>query len=158
MFNIVLINPEIPQNTGNIARTVLALKCRLHLVKPLGFSIDDTMLKRAGLDYWQFVDVILWESVQDYFENNDLSRMHFFSKKGKKRYDMTGFQPGDHLVFGCESLGLSDEILQKYQDHTVYLPIMDTKVRSINLSSAVSVALFEAMRKNGAFDQLSRFE
>ena len=76
MFNIVLINPEIPQNTGNIARSVLALKCQLHLVKPLGFSIDDTMLKRAGLDYWQFVDVILWESVQNYFENNDIDRMH----------------------------------------------------------------------------------
>lgn len=151
MFNIVLINPEIPQNTGNIARTVLALKCRLHLVKPLGFSIDDASLKRAGLDYWQFVDVTLWKSAQDYFENNDLSRMHFFSKKGKNRYDMTDFLPGDHLVFGCESLGLSDEILLKNSDQTVYLPILDTKVRSINLSSAVSVALFEAMRKNSAF-------
>ena len=151
MFNIVLINPEIPQNTGNIARTTLALKCRLHLVKPLGFSIDDASLKRAGLDYWQFVDVTLWESAEDYFENNDISRMHFFSKKGKKRYDLVDYQLGDHLVFGCESAGLNDEILQKYQDNTVYLPIMDTKVRSINLSSAVSVALFEAMRKNDAF-------
>lgn len=153
MFNVVLINPEIPQNTGNIARTVLALKCTLHLVKPLGFSIDDKSLKRAGLDYWKFVDVVMWDSVEDYFSKNDVEKMHFFSKKGVKRYDKTVYHENDHLVFGCETLGLSNQILSENRDQTVFLPILDTRVRSINLSSTVTVALFEAMRQNDFFKQ-----
>jgi len=151
MFNIVLINPEIPQNTGNAARSVISQKCRLHLVKPLGFKIDDTALKRAGLDYWQFVDVTIWESVEQFFNENDIEKMHFFSKRGKVRYDQAQYSKGDFLVFGRESTGLDPEIIAKYSNKTRYMPMLDTRVRSINLSSTVSVALFEAMRQNDFF-------
>lgn len=153
MFNIVLINPEIPQNTGNIARSVISQKCRLHLVKPLGFTIDDTSLKRAGLDYWQFVDVTIWESVEMFFNENSNEKMHFFSKKGKVRYDQAQYSEGDFLVFGPESTGLDSQTLAKYSNKTRYIPMPDERVRSINLSSAVSVALFEAMRQNGFFNK-----
>ncbi|HRZ79956.1 MAG TPA: TrmH family RNA methyltransferase, partial [bacterium] len=97
MFNIVLINPEIPQNTGNIARSVISQKCRLHLVKPIGFNIDDASLRRAGLDYWQFIDLKIWDSVDVFFSANDMERMHFFPKKGRVRYDQAEYSKGDFL-------------------------------------------------------------
>ncbi len=153
MFNIVLINPEIPQNTGNIARSVISQKCRLHLVKPIGFNIDDASLRRAGLDYWQFIDLKIWDSVDVFFSANDMERMHFFSKKGRVRYDQAEYSKGDFLVFGPESTGLDEEILLKYRNKTRYIPMPDNRVRSINLSSAVSVVLFEAMRQNGFFNK-----
>lgn len=153
MFNIVLINPEIPQNTGNVARSVISQKCALHLVKPIGFRIDDSSLKRAGLDYWQFVDLKVWESTDEFFMSNDIERMHFFSKKGAVRYDQADYSKGDFLVFGPESTGLDSQTLAKYLNKTRYIPMPDERVRSINLSSAVSVALFEAMRQNGFFNK-----
>ena len=153
MFNIVLINPEIPQNTGNIARSVISQKCRLHLVKPIGFKIDDTSLKRAGLDYWQFVDLVVWDSAEDFYDKNDIERMHFFSKKGSVRYDHAEYSKGDFLIFGPESTGLDEKLLAKYPNKTRYIPMPDERVRSINLSSAASVVLFEAMRQNGFFNK-----
>ena len=147
MFEVVLINPEIPQNTGNIARTVLSQKCRLHLVKPYGFRLDTAAVKRAGVDYWKFVEITEWDSADEFFAANDTSKMHFFSQKGRIRYDKTDYKNGDFLVFGCESAGLGDEILGKYVDQTRFLPMLDGRVRSLNLASAATAVIFEAMKQ-----------
>ena len=147
MFEVVLVNPEIPQNTGNIARTVLSQKCRLHLVKPYGFKLDTAAVKRAGVDYWKFVEITEWESADDFFSANDTSKMHFFSQKGKKRYDQVSYKNGDFLVFGCESAGLGDEILGRYRDQTCCLPMLDSRVRSLNLASAATAVIFEGMKQ-----------
>lgn len=148
MFEIVLINPEIPQNTGNIARTVLSQNCRLHLVKPYGFRLDTAAVKRAGVDYWKFVEITEWASKDDFFAANDISKMHFFSQKGRVRYDKVSYKSGDFLVFGCESAGLGDEILEKYASQSRFLPMPDTRVRSLNLASAATAVIFEAMKQN----------
>ena len=147
MFEIVLINPEIPQNTGNIARTVLSQKCRLHLVKPYGFRLDTAAVKRAGVDYWKFVEITEWESADEFFSANDTSKMHFFSQKGLERYDRVSYKSGDFLVFGCESAGLGSEILNKYRSRTRFLPMLDSRVRSLNLASAATAVIFEAMKQ-----------
>ena len=147
MFEIVLINPEIPQNTGNIARTVLSQKCRLHLVKPYGFRLDTAAVKRAGVDYWKFVEITEWESADEFFSANDTSKMHFFSQKGLERYDQVSYKSGDFLVFGCESAGLGSEILNKYHSQTRFLPMLDSRVRSLNLASAATAVIFEAMKQ-----------
>ena len=147
MFEVVLINPEIPQNTGNIARTVLSQKCRLHLVRPYGFRLDTAAVKRAGVDYWKFVEITEWESKEDFFASNDVSKMHFFSQKGEQRYDKVSYKSGDFLVFGCESAGLGDEILSRYGSQTRFLPMLDGRVRSLNLASAATALIFEAMKQ-----------
>lgn len=147
MFEVVLINPEIPQNTGNIARTVLSQKCRLHLVKPYGFRLDTAAVKRAGVDYWKFVEITEWDSADGFFAANDTSKMHFFSQKGKVRYDKASYKNGDFLVFGCESAGLGDEMLGKFADQTRFLPMLDGRVRSLNLASAATAVIFEAMKQ-----------
>ena len=152
MFNVVLINPEIPQNTGNIARTVLSQKSSLHLVKPLGFKIDDKSLKRAGLDYWKFVDVKIWNSLNDFFASTDISRIHLFSTRGENRYDKVEYKKGDFLVFGSESMGLPQKILDSNLDRTRFLPMSDLKVRSLNLASCVSSVVMEALRQNNFFE------
>ena len=153
MFEIVLINPEIPQNTGNIARTVLSQKCRLHLVKPYGFKLDAAAVKRAGVDYWKFVEITEWDSVSDFFASNDTSKMHFFSQKGLMRYDKVSYKSGDFLVFGCESAGLGDEILGRYAARTRFLPMLDKRVRSLNLASAATAVVFEAMKQLDFFEE-----
>ena len=153
MFEIALINPEIPQNTGNIARTALSQKCRLHLVKPYGFRLDTAAVKRAGVDYWKFVEITEWDSTDDFFASNDTSKMHFFSQKGLVRYDKAGYKDGDFLVFGCESAGLGDEILGKYAAQTRFLPMSDKRVRSLNLASAATAVIFEAMKQLDFFEE-----
>lgn len=110
MFNVVLVEPEIPQNTGNIVRTCAATGCRLHLVKPLGFEVSDKYLKRAGLDYWQYADVVYWESLSDFMAANSNGRLWFFTTKGRQRHCDASFKEGDFLIFGKETKGLPEEL------------------------------------------------
>jgi tRNA (cytidine/uridine-2'-O-)-methyltransferase len=146
MFNVVLVEPEIPPNTGNIGRLCLATGSTLHLVKPLGFSIDDRTLKRAGLDYWKEVDVQLWDSFDDLrrLRESD-SRFFFLTTKSKRVYYEVHFRPGDFLVFGRETKGLPENLLAAHSDELLTIPMRGT--RSLNLATAVGIVLFEAMRQ-----------
>jgi tRNA (cytidine/uridine-2'-O-)-methyltransferase len=146
MFNVVLVEPEIPPNTGNIGRLCLATGSTLHLVKPLGFSIDDRTLKRAGLDYWKEVDVQLWDSFDDLSRSRESdSRFFFLTTKSKRAYYDVHFQPGDFLVFGRETKGLPEPLLAAYPEELLTIPMRGT--RSLNLATAVGIVLFEAMRQ-----------
>ena len=146
-LHIVLGEPEIPPNTGNIARTGAATGTRLHLIEPLGFSLDDKHVKRAGLDYWPHVDLHVHPSLQDCLDGVPPEHIWWFSKKaGRLIYD-AAFQPGDWLVFGPETRGLSDEHLQDAGDQLVALPMRGQAVRSYNLGTAAGIALFEALRQ-----------
>jgi tRNA (cytidine/uridine-2'-O-)-methyltransferase len=146
MFNVVLVEPEIPPNTGNIGRLCLATGSTLHLIKPLGFSIDDRELKRAGLDYWKEVDVRLWDSFHDLRQTREMESRFFFltTKSDRAYYDIT-FQPGDFLVFGRETKGLPERLLAAYPNELLTIPMRGT--RSLNLATAVGIVLFEAMRQ-----------
>ena len=153
-FNIVLVEPEIPQNTGNIARTCAATGSDLHLVRPLGFDTSDKMLKRAGLDYWQFVNVYYYDSIEEVMDKFfDGSNFYFLSTKGKIVYSCAGFKDGDFLVFGKETRGLNELLLEKYYDKTLRIPMIG-ETRSLNLSNSVAIVLYEAIRKNG-FENLN---
>lgn len=146
MFNVVLIEPEIPPNTGNIGRLCLATGSTLHLVKPLGFSINDRELKRAGLDYWKEVDVQLWDSFEDLQRAvGPNTRLFFLTTKSDRAYHDVNFQPGDFLVFGRETKGLSEALLEKNAKQLLTIPMRGT--RSLNLATAVAIVLFEAMRQ-----------
>ena len=146
MFNVVLIEPEIPPNTGNIGRLCLATRSILHLVKPLGFSLDDSELKRAGLDYWEEVDVQIWDSFQELQSaQGDAARYFFLSTKSERAYDDVDFREGDFLVFGRETKGLPESLLAKNQDSCLTIPMYGT--RSLNLATAVAIVLFEAVRQ-----------
>ena len=146
MFNIVLVEPEIPQNTGNIARTCAATGCRLHLAGKLGFELSDKYLKRAGLDYWQFVDVKTWKSFDELVEAYPGGNYYFFTTKAKKCYTDAKYCEGDFLVFGKETKGLPEDFLQAHYDSCVRIP-MRSDARSLNLSNAVAVTVFEALRQ-----------
>lgn len=146
MFNVVLIEPEIPPNTGNIGRLCLATGSTLHLIKPLGFSIDDRTLKRAGLDYWKEVDVQLWGSfaqLQAARETN--TRFFFLTTKSTRAYYDVHFRAGDFLVFGRETKGLPEPLLSAHAEELLTIPMRGT--RSLNLATAVGIVLFEAMRQ-----------
>jgi tRNA (cytidine/uridine-2'-O-)-methyltransferase len=146
VFNVVLIEPEIPPNTGNIGRLCLATRSTLHLVKPLGFSIDDRELKRAGLDYWKEVDLRLWDSFQDLQRaQGPAARLFFLTTKSERAYHEVNFLPGDFLVFGRETKGLSEVLLEQNAGHLLTIPMQGT--RSLNLATAVAIVLFEAMRQ-----------
>jgi tRNA (cytidine/uridine-2'-O-)-methyltransferase len=146
MFNVVLIEPEIPPNTGNIGRLCLATGSALHLVKPLGFSIDDRELKRAGLDYWKEVDVQLWDSLEDLQRaQGPDARLFFLTTKSDRAYHDVSFRPGDFLVFGRETKGLSEALLAANAKQLLTIPMRGT--RSLNLATAVAIVLFEAMRQ-----------
>ncbi len=148
MMHIVLHEPEIPQNTGNIVRTCSATGSVLHLIKPLGFSIDDRQLKRAGLDYWHNTDIRVHESFDEFLDKTPGLNRWLFTTKGGKPYHTARFQDGDCLVFGKETAGLPDGIRELYPDACLRLPMIpDT--RSLNLSNSVAVALFEALRQQG---------
>ena len=157
-LNIVLHQPEIPSNTGNIARTCLAAGSTLHLIKPLGFSIDDRQLKRAGLDYWDEVDVRLWESLDSLFAATAdfADRRFFFTTKGRRPYYSAKFRPGDWFFFGRETKGLPESLLKQNEDQCVTIPMlpMAKGVRSLNLSVAAGVAVFEARRQFAAEEAL----
>lgn len=147
MFNIVLVEPEIPQNTGNIARTCAATGCTLHLIKPLGFEISDKYLKRAGLDYWQYVDVKIWESIDELFAAYPGGNFYFFTTKGRHRHDQANFKKGDFLVFGKETKGLPEELLVEHEETCVRIPMLGD-LRSLNLSNSVAIAVYEGLRQN----------
>ena len=147
-LQVVLIEPEIPSNTGSIGRLCLATESTLHLVDPLGFEINDTQLKRAGLDYWQHLDVIRHPSLDAFFESLPKNAsLIFFSKKAKSEYTDHRYQPGSYLIFGKETLGLSEELIQQYSRQTFRIPLYDSRVRSLNLSNAVSIVVYEAIRQ-----------
>jgi tRNA (cytidine/uridine-2'-O-)-methyltransferase len=146
MFNIVLIEPEIPPNTGNIGRLCMATQSTLHLVKPLGFSLDDRQLKRAGLDYWDEVKVRLWNSFDDLRRMQSPNTRYFFlTTKTKRAYYDVAFRPDDFLVFGRETKGLPENLLAANIDRCITIPMHST--RSLNLATAVAIVLFEAVRQ-----------
>lgn len=147
MFNIVLVEPEIPQNTGNIARTCAATGCVLHLVKPLGFEVSDKYLKRAGLDYWQFVDVKIWENFEEFQTAYPDGKFYYFTTKGRKRHIDAYLKRGDFLVFGKETKGLPEELLIKHPDECLRIPMLGD-LRSLNLSNSVAIAVYEGLRQN----------
>jgi len=147
-FNIVLVEPEIPPNTGSIARLCGATNSILHLVKPLGFSTDDRQLKRAGLDYWEHVKIIYWESFEEFLEASRIEKLHFLSKKVARPYTESVYRPGDFLVFGKETKGLPEYILTSLPERCFNIPMENPNIRSINLAMCCGIVLYEAIRQN----------
>jgi tRNA (cytidine/uridine-2'-O-)-methyltransferase len=145
-FNIVLIEPEIPNNTGNIGRLALASGSILHLVKPFGFEINDTRLKRAGLDYWKHISVKIYENINDFMSINNDKNMVYLSSSAEKSYCSINYKDDMFLVFGKESVGLSKDILTKNSDKLYKIPIYSNHVRSLNLANAVSIVVYEGLR------------
>ncbi len=148
-LNVVLVSPEIPPNTGNIARLCAATGTRLHLIEPLGFTITDAQLRRAGLDYWDAVQVKVHPSWQAGMAAIQPSRLFLFSTGSSRLYTQTEYRPGDTLVFGCETKGLSNDLLTAHADSVLGIPILTDHVRSLNLSSAVAIVVYEALRQIG---------
>jgi len=144
-LNIVLVEPQIPQNTGNIARTCAATGARLHLVEPMGFKIDDAKLKRAGLDYWDLLDITYYKSLSDFFAQND-GHFYYFSTKARKTYSDILYPDNAFLFFGKETAGLPEELLYKNPDSCVRIPMIDD-ARSLNLSNSVAVGVYEVLRQ-----------
>lgn len=148
-FNIVLIEPEIPNNTGNIGRLSLGSGSSLHLVKPFGFEIDDTRVKRAGLDYWKHIDLHIYESTEEFFEIHHGKSFAFLSSHGDKNYCSIEFKDDLFLVFGKESVGLSPELVATYPNQLYRIPLLSPHVRSLNLANAVSIVVYEGIRSLG---------
>lgn len=146
-FDIVLIEPEIPNNTGNIGRLCLAVGAKLHLVKPFGFELTDKRLKRAGLDYWPHLDVQLYESQEEFFEINQGTKMFFLSSHGKHEFWDIPFEEDVMLIFGKESVGLDKDLLKRNSNLSFRIPLASEKVRSMNLANAVAVIAFEGVRQ-----------
>ena len=147
-FHIVLVEPEIPANTGNISRTCAGTDTHLHLVRPLGFSIEDKDLKRAGLDYWPHVKLHVHDSFEEVLAEYGSGRMFFATTKGKRSYADVAYRDGDIFVFGKESAGLPDTILNRFPDQRIRIP-MNGNVRSLNLSNCAAIVLYEALRQTG---------
>ena len=148
MLNIVLVEPEIPQNCGNIARTCAATGARLHLIRPLGFDISEKAVRRAGLDYWNLVQVRDYESLTDFFAKNDVRQMWCLSTKAPRSYTDAAFEDECYLFFGKETKGLPEDFLEQYRDCCIRLP-MRQAARSLNLSNAVAITVYEALRQTG---------
>ena len=146
MLHIVLVEPEIPQNCGNIARTCAATGCSLHLIRPLGFDISDKAVKRAGLDYWNLVSVHDYENLEEFFEKNHVERMWCLSTKAPRCYAEAEFHDGDYLFFGKETKGLPEDFLELHRTSCIRIP-MRSEARSLNLSNAVAITVFEALRQ-----------
>lgn len=144
-INIVMVEPEIPQNTGNVARTCAATGARLHIVKPMGFEPTDKKLKRAGLDYWHYLDITYYESLDDFFSKNS-GPFFFFTTKARKAHSDAVYPDGCYLLFGKESKGLPEELLLKHPDECVRIP-MAGGIRSLNLSNSVAIAVYETLRQ-----------
>jgi tRNA (cytidine/uridine-2'-O-)-methyltransferase len=146
-FQIVLVEPQIPPNTGNIARLCAGTGTKLHLIEPMGFPIDDAKLKRAGLDYWDSIQPQVHASFDAYLADVAPPRFHLFSTGGTRSFFDADFQPGDALVFGSETSGLSEALLAQHRDRVLAIPIQPDHVRSLNLSTAAGIVLFEALRQ-----------
>ena len=147
-LNVVLFQPEIPQNTGNIVRTCAALGARLHLIRPLGFSMDDKHLRRAGLDYWHMVEIFYFDSLEEFLSAYPTGNFIFITKKASLSYDQADFSGPVYLIFGRETTGLPDEVLAKYKQNCFRIP-MQAEARSLNLSNAVAVVAYETCRRSG---------
>ena len=145
-LNIVLVEPEIPQNTGNIARTCAATGAALHLVRPMGFEPDDKKLKRAGLDYWHLLDITYYDDLNDFLEKTKGGKYFFFSTKGTHRYSDVEFPDNSFLLFGKETRGLPEHLLMQHPNETLRIPMID-EARSLNLSNSVAVAAYEVLRQ-----------
>ena len=147
MLNIVLLEPEIPANTGNIGRTCCATGTRLHLIEPLGFQINEKALKRAGMDYWDKLDVVVYESYQDFCEKNPDAKIYYATTKAPNKYCDAKFEDDCFIMFGKESAGIPESILVDNQDTCIRIP-MNPEIRSLNLSNSVAIVLYEALRQN----------
>lgn len=148
MLNIVLFEPEIPQNTGNIGRTCVATGTRLHLIGPMGFKIDEKSVKRAGMDYWDKLDVTEYISYEDFLSKNPGAKIYMATTKAKKRYTDVDFEEDCYIMFGKESAGIPEEILVDNEETCMRIP-MNPDIRSLNLSNSVAIVLYEALRQQG---------
>lgn len=148
MLNIVLVEPEIPQNTGNIARTCACVGARLHLVEPMGFRATERNLKRAGCDYWGEVDIVRWPCSEAFFEAHGSDELHLFTGKATRSFSQASFGPDAFLVFGRESRGLDERLIEAHADRCVRIPMREG-LRSLNLGNAVAVGVYEALRQRG---------
>ena len=150
MFNIVLVEPEIPQNTGNIARTCAATGSRLHLVGPLGFSLEDRYLKRAGLDYWPYVEVSVYESLAEFMEKHGEEKLYLATTKGGQYYTDVEYEDGSYILFGKETAGLPKDFIAAHAETAVRIPMgKEVNLRSLNLSNSAAIILYEALRQQG---------
>ncbi len=150
-FNIVLVEPEIPQNTGNIARTCAVTGTKLHLIKPYGFRITDKNLKRAGLDYWHLLDITEYDNIDDFFEKNKGCTFYFATSKGRQRHSDVKFKDNDFILFGKETKGLDEKMLKDNEKFCIRIPMIDD-ARCLNVSNSAAVIIYEALRQNNYFD------
>lgn len=148
MLNIVLLEPEIPANTGNIGRTCVATGSRLHLIEPLGFKIDEKSLKRAGLDYWQHLNVTVYESYEDFLEKNPGAKIYMATTKSKQTYTDVSYEDDCYIMFGKESAGIPESILLENKETAIRIPML-SEIRSLNLSNSVAIVVYEALRQQG---------
>lgn len=153
MLNIVLLEPEMPANTGNIGRTCVAANTRLHLIEPLGFRINDKMLKRAGLDYWDKLDVTVYDNYQDFLDRNPGAKVYMATTKAPKIYTDVQYESDCYIMFGKESAGIPENILLENQENCMRIPMVG-EIRSLNLSNSVAIVLYEALRQNH-FDNMN---
>ena len=147
MINIVLLEPEIPANTGNIGRTCVAAGARLHLIEPLGFSLSEKALRRAGMDYWKDLDVTTYIDYPDFLEKNPGAKIYMATTKAKQVYTEVDYEDGCYIMFGKESAGIPEEILVENEENCVRIPMLE-KIRSLNLGNSVAIVLYEALRQN----------
>ena len=161
-LNIVLFEPEIPANTGNIGRTCVATGTRLHLIEPLGFSLNEKSIKRAGMDYWEHLDVTRYMNFEEFLEKNPGAKIYMATTKGQHVYSDVKYEPDCYIMFGKESAGIPEEILVKNPENCIRIPML-SEIRSLNLSNSVAVVLYEALRQNNFDDmklegQLTKYE
>jgi len=149
-FNLVLVHPQIPNNTGAIGRLCVNAGATLHLIKPIGFDIDEKAVRRAGLDYWDKLDLRVWESLEEFFENNTIEKnAHFATTKTDRPYFEAEFKEGDYIFFGSETAGIPENILARYKDQAITIP-MTKEGRSLNLAISTGIVLYDAIRQNYA--------
>lgn len=147
MLNIVLLEPEIPANTGNIGRTCVATRSRLHLIEPLGFQLDEKQIRRVGLDYWKDLDYVVYPNFETFLKQNSDAKIYMATTKARQVYTEVSYEPDCYLMFGKESAGIPEEILMNYKDTSVRIPMFG-EIRSLNLSNSVAIMLYEALRQN----------